>query len=203
MSAEWVEKEDRAGRYLAGRARVPSRPFASLRDPTQPRRPSFALERRCSAAPSSLTPDSTTHPLAPRRPSRCHPPTALTLLSDTHLWAPTPFVSPFSLSHQLPSPLFVSPDRPLFLFFPIRPTLRPFSSIAAACRFSVPLSLSLGLPIALVSSGHAASAVAATHGSSRCPDSPPLSPDLPLGLRFDRPFASLAVTFSSFVSVWP
>lgn len=153
-------KEDRASRYLAGRARVPSRPNS------QPRRPSLALERRCSAAPSSLTPDS--------RPTLtpAHPPT-LTLLSDSHLWlshtlrfrpsGPPPSTPlgrssavnhPRSPSHPLSHPMIVPRSPSGFLsgsFFPSSLFFSPPSllhSLAVApslAALSIHLSLSLTL----------------------------------------------------------
>lgn len=94
---EWEEKEDRAGRYLAGRARVPSRPNSALRSPS-------------SAA--VLPPP---HRSRPTRPP-LHPPTPLlplTLLSDSHRWLPHPSRSQFALlslaNANLPSPSLFHP----------------------------------------------------------------------------------------------
>ena len=81
---EWEEKEDRAGRYLADRARVPSLATRLNRAPPFARPRAKLAAPLCSAAPSSLTPDSTTSAPSRRRRRRRHR-SSLTLLSDNHL----------------------------------------------------------------------------------------------------------------------
>lgn len=168
---EWVEKEDRAGRYLAGRARVPSRPNSAAPPFARPRASSAAVLPPPHRSRPTRPPHRRVSPLVPR-PSSYYP--TATSSSHTLRFAlrPSPFALPPSpLAINLPSPslfhpivLFLLPPFFFFFFCPSRPSSRPRSFRPRCPSTRLPL-----FPIALVSSGHAAAA--ATHGSSRCPDS--------------------------------